>query len=421
MSVFQKILKAGEGKRVRQLAELVPPINDLSDEMAALTDAELRAKTDAFRQRLADGEDLDDLLLEAFAVVREGSTRVLGQRPYDVQLMGGMALHFGWIAEMKTGEGKTLVSTMPVYLNALAGQGVHVVTVNDYLATRDAGWMGELHRFLGLTVGRVGPDLQEFEDKRAAYAADITYGTNTEFGFDYLRDNMARRREHMVQRGHHYAIVDEVDSILIDEARTPLIISGPADDVTKLYYQFASIARALTRDVDYEVDEEKKTVVPTEAGIEKVERAAWRHEPVRRGRDQLRPPDGSGAARQGALPPRQGLPGRRRRGEDRRRVHRSHPRGSPLERRPAPGRRGEGARSHPRGEPHLGDGDPAELLPPLRKARGHDRHRRDRGRRVRQHLRPLGRPHPDQRAERPPRPAGPHLQDRDRKVRGDRR
>jgi preprotein translocase subunit SecA len=272
MSVFQKILKAGEGKRVRQLAELVGPINDLAEEMAALSDAQLRAKTDEFRARLADGETLDDLLIEAFAVVREAATRVLGQRPYDVQLMGAMALHFGWIAEMKTGEGKTLVSTLPVYLNALAGQGVHVVTVNDYLATRDSNWMGEVHRFLGLTVGRVGPDLQDFEDKRAAYDADVTYGTNTEFGFDYLRDNMARRREHMVQRGHHYAIVDEVDSILIDEARTPLIISGPASDVTKLYYQFASIARSLTRDVDYEVDEEKKTVVPTESGIEKVER-----------------------------------------------------------------------------------------------------------------------------------------------------
>jgi preprotein translocase subunit SecA len=272
MSVFQKILKAGEGKRVRQLAELVGPINDLAEETAALSDAQLRAKTDEFRARLEEGETLDDLLIEAFAVVREAATRVLGQRPYDVQLMGAMALHFGWIAEMKTGEGKTLVSTLPVYLNALAGNGVHVVTVNDYLATRDANWMGELHRFLGLTVGRVGPDLQDFEEKRAAYGADVTYGTNTEFGFDYLRDNMARRSEHMVQRGHHYAIVDEVDSILIDEARTPLIISGPASDVTKLYYQFASIARSLTRDADYEVDEEKKTVVPTEAGIEKVER-----------------------------------------------------------------------------------------------------------------------------------------------------
>jgi preprotein translocase subunit SecA len=272
MSLFQKVLKAGEGKRVRQLAELVAPINALAEEMAALSDEEIRAKSDEFRGRIANGETLDDLLFEAFAVVREGATRVLGQRHYDEQLMGGMALHFGWIAEMKTGEGKTLVSTLPVYLNALAGDGVHVVTVNDYLATRDANWMGRLHEFLGISVGRVGPDLPDFEQKREAYLSDVTYGTNTEFGFDYLRDNMARRKEHMVQRGHHFAIVDEVDSILIDEARTPLIISGPAADVTKLYYQFASIVRSLTRDVDYEVDEEKKTVVPTEAGIEKVEK-----------------------------------------------------------------------------------------------------------------------------------------------------
>src|SRR5665213_1696487 len=272
MSVFTKVLKAGEGKKVRRLVELVEPISALEPEMQALSDAELAHKTVEFRERLDQGETLDDLLIEAYAVVREGAWRVLGQRHFDVQLMGGMALHFGWIAEMKTGEGKTLVSTLPVYLNALAGNGVHVVTVNDYLATRDANWMGELHRFLGLTVGRVGPDLQEFDEKREAYAADVTYGTNTEFGFDYLRDNMARRAEHMVQRGHHFAIIDEVDSILIDEARTPLIISGPASDITKLYYQFASIARSLTRDTDYEVDEEKKTVVPTEAGIEKVER-----------------------------------------------------------------------------------------------------------------------------------------------------
>jgi len=272
MSVFSKILKAGEGKRAKQLAELVGPINELAGEMAGLTDAELRAKTEVFKERLAEGETLDDILIEAYAVVREAASRVLGQRHYDVQLMGGMALHFGWIAEMKTGEGKTLVSTLPVYLNALAGKGVHVVTVNDYLATRDANWMGQLHRWLGLTVGRVGPDLPDFDQKREAYHCDITYGTNTEFGFDYLRDNMARRREHMVQRGHPFAIVDEVDSILIDEARTPLIISGPAADVTKLYYQFASIARTLIRDEDYEVDEEKKTVIPTEAGIEKVER-----------------------------------------------------------------------------------------------------------------------------------------------------
>src|ERR1700691_1911398 len=273
MSVFTKVLKAGEGKKVRRLAELVPPISDLEPEMQDLSDAELAHKTVEFRERLDQGETLDDLLIEAYAVVREGAWRVLGQRHFDVQLMGGMALHFGWIAEMKTGEGKTLVSTLPVYLNALAGQGVHVVTVNDYLAARDAEWMGRLHRWLGLTVGRVGPDIDDFATKRAAYAADLTYGTNTEFGFDYLRDNMARSREHMVQRGHPYAMVDEVDSILIDEARTPLIISGPADEAAKLYYQFAGLARTLSRDADYEVDEEKKIVVPTELGIEKVERA----------------------------------------------------------------------------------------------------------------------------------------------------
>jgi len=273
MSVFTKVLKAGEGKKVRRLLELVEPISTLEPEMQALSDAELAHKTVEFRERLDQGETLDDLLIESYAVVREAAWRVLGQRHFDVQLMGGMALHFGWIAEMKTGEGKTLVSTLPVYLNALEERGVHVVTVNDYLATRDSEWMGRLHRWLGLTVGRIGADIDDPVLKRAAYAADVTYGTNNEFGFDYLRDNMARSREHMAQRGHVFAIVDEVDSILIDEARTPLIISGPADEAAQLYYQFASIARTLSRDVDYEVDEEKKTVVPLEPGIEKVEKA----------------------------------------------------------------------------------------------------------------------------------------------------
>jgi preprotein translocase subunit SecA len=273
MSVFTRVLRAGEGKKVRRLAEIVPMINELEPEMEALSDDDLRHKTVEFKARLEQGEDLDDLLVEAYAVVREGAWRVLGQRHFDVQLMGGMALHFGWIAEMKTGEGKTLVSTLPTYLNALAGEGVHMVTVNDYLATRDAEWMGRLHRWLGLTVGRIGPDITDDIVKKAAYAADITYGTNTEFGFDYLRDNMKRSRDVMAQRGHHFAIVDEVDSILIDEAKTPLIISGPSDEAAKLYYQFAGIARMLDRDVDYEVDEEKRQVVPLEAGIEKVEKA----------------------------------------------------------------------------------------------------------------------------------------------------
>jgi preprotein translocase subunit SecA len=273
MSVFTKVLRAGEGKKVRRLHELVAPINSLEPEMQALSDDELRHMTVEFRERLDQGETLDDLAIEAFAVVREAAWRVLGQRHFDVQLMGGMALHFGWIAEMKTGEGKTLVSTLPSYLNALDGRGVHLVTVNEYLATRDAEWMGRVHRWLGLTVGRIGADIDDDFIKRAAYAADITYGTNNEFGFDYLRDNMKNSREVMAQRGHAFAIVDEVDSILIDEARTPLIISGPADEAAQLYYQFASIARTLTRDVDYEVDEEKKTVIPLESGIEKVEKA----------------------------------------------------------------------------------------------------------------------------------------------------
>jgi len=272
MSVLSRVLRAGEGKKIRRLAELVPLINELEPEMEALSDEELAHQTVRFKERLANGESLDDLLVEAFATVREAAVRVLGQRHYDVQLMGGMALHFGWIAEMKTGEGKTLVSTLPVYLNALTGRGVHVVTVNDYLARRDAEWMGKVHRFLGLTVGRVSPEISDPAAKRAAYACDVTYGTNTEFGFDYLRDNMARSRDAMVQRGHVYAIVDEVDSILIDEARTPLIISGPAAESARLYYQFAGIARTLVRDEDYEVDEEKRVVVPTEAGIAKVER-----------------------------------------------------------------------------------------------------------------------------------------------------
>ncbi len=273
MSVFSKILRAGEGKKVRALQALVPDINELEAETQALSDEALAHRTVAFRERLDRGDDINDLLVEAFATVREAARRTIGQRHFDVQLMGGAALHFGWIAEMKTGEGKTLVSTLPVYLNALAGQGVHVVTVNDYLARRDAEWMGQIHRFLGITVARVSPDIDDWQAKKDAYLCDVTYGTNTEFGFDYLRDNMARSLEHMVQRGHGYAIVDEVDSILIDEARTPLIISGPSSESARLYYQFAGVARSLTRETDYEVDEEKRTVAPTEAGIEKVERA----------------------------------------------------------------------------------------------------------------------------------------------------
>src|SRR4051794_29653289 len=272
MSVFTKILRAGEGKKVRAIQSFVPDIDALESEYEALSDEALRHKTVEFRERLDRGEDLNDMLIEAFAVVREGAKRVIGQRHFPVQLMGGAALHFGWIAEMKTGEGKTLVSTLPVYLNGLSGKGVHVVTVNDYLASFHAEWMGRIYKFLGLTVGLVVPEIDDWDAKKAAYNADITYGTNTEFGFDYLRDNMAAQRDHMVQRGHSYAIVDEVDSILIDEARTPLIISGPSAESAKLYYQFAGIVRGLTRETDYEVDEEKRTVAPTEDGVEAVEK-----------------------------------------------------------------------------------------------------------------------------------------------------
>ena len=255
------------------LADLVAAVNQLEPAMEALSDEELQAKTAEFKERIAQGEMLDDLLIESFAVVREAAWRVLGQRHFDVQIMGGMALHFGWIAEMKTGEGKTLVSTLPVYLNALNGRGVHVVTANDYLATRDSEIMGRLHRWLGLSVGRVGPDITDPELKRAAYGCDITYGTNTEMGFDYLRDNMAIERSRMVQRGHAYAIIDEVDSILIDESRTPLIITGASNQEATLYYQFATLSRILIKDEDYEVDEAKKIAYPLESGIAKVEQA----------------------------------------------------------------------------------------------------------------------------------------------------
>lgn len=221
----------------------MPLINDLEAETQDLSDEELQAKTPEFRQRLDNGEDLDDLLIEAFAVVREASRRVIGQRHYDVQLMGGAALHFGWVAEMKTGEGKTLVSTLPVYLNGLTSQGVHVVTVNEYLARRDSDWMGSIHKWLGLTVGLITPGERDPAHKQAEYACDITYSTNNELGFDYLRDNMVLGQSQKVQRGHTFCIVDEVDSILVDEARTPLIISGRLADAAQTYYKFASIVR----------------------------------------------------------------------------------------------------------------------------------------------------------------------------------
>ena len=271
MGVFDRILRTGEGKMLRSLQAMVPDIAAQESSLQQLSDEALQYRTVEFRQRIGRGAGLDDLLIEAFAVTREASLRVIGQRHYDVQLMGGAALHFGWVAEMRTGEGKTLVSTLPVYLNALGGKGVHVITVNDYLARRDAEWMGQIYSWMGLSVGLVVPGNSDPAFKREQYAADLTHGTNNEFGFDYLRDNMAMSAQEKVQRGHCFAIVDEIDSILVDEARTPLIISGRVADAAALYQRFAAIARQLRAEIDYEFEEEKRTVAPTEEGIRKVE------------------------------------------------------------------------------------------------------------------------------------------------------
>jgi len=270
VAILDKILRAGEGRALKQLEKIADLVNSHEATYVAMSDEQLRAMTDTFKARLAAGEDLDDLLPEAFALVREASKRTLGQRHYDVQIMGGAALHRGNIAEMRTGEGKTLVATLPSYLNALTGLGVHIVTTNDYLAERDSEWMGRIHRFLGLKVGVILASMSPAE-RREQYNCDITYGTNNEFGFDYLRDNMAWNLADCVQREHNFAIVDEVDSILIDEARTPLIISGPADKATKWYQEFANIASRLTRGEHYEVDEKKRNTGILDAGVSKVE------------------------------------------------------------------------------------------------------------------------------------------------------
>jgi preprotein translocase subunit SecA len=271
-NLLTKILRMGEGRKVKVLQQRVEAVSALEPEMEKLSDADLRQKTDEFRERLAGGETLGDLLPEAFAVVREVSRRTLGLRPFDEQIMGGIVLHEGKIAEMKTGEGKTLAATMPVYLNALEGKGVHVVTVNDYLARRDAAWMGEIYTFLDLEVGLIQESMN-FDERKIAYHSDITYGTNAQFGFDYLRDNIATSTDQLVQRELNFAIVDEVDSILVDEARTPLIISGMPESAADVYYRFAAIVPRLKDGEDYEVDEKKQQVAPTESGVEKVEKA----------------------------------------------------------------------------------------------------------------------------------------------------
>src|SRR5881392_182765 len=268
-ALARKFFGSANDRRVKGYQSRVDAINALEPEVAALSDEALKARTDEFRKDLAEGKTLDDILVPAFATVREAAKRTLGQRHFDVQLIGGIILHEGKISEMKTGEGKTLVATLAVYLNALAAKGVHVVTVNDYLAKRDAEWMGQIYNFLGLTVGVIVHGLDDPE-RKAAYACDVTYGTNNELGFDYLRDNMKYRLEDMVQRGHVYAIVDEVDSILIDEARTPLIISGPLDDRSDFYNTIDAFIPGLDK-VDFEVDEKQRTVNLTEVGMEKVE------------------------------------------------------------------------------------------------------------------------------------------------------
>src|SRR3954452_6885035 len=279
VAVLDRILRAGEGRILRRLSDVAHQVNSIEDDFVAMSDADLRAQTEGFRQRFADGEDLDDLMAEAFATVREAAKRTLGQRNLGVQVMGGGALHAGNIHEMRTVEGMPLTGLLPAYLNAISGKGVHVVTVNDYLAKRDAEWMGRVHRFLGLNVGVILGDLPPVE-RRAAYGCDITYGTNNEFGFDYLRDNMAWSAEELVQRGHFFAIVDEVDSILIDEARTPLIISGPSDLNQKWYVEFARLAQRLRRspddkgreqEGDYVCGEGKRTISVNETAIEQVE------------------------------------------------------------------------------------------------------------------------------------------------------
>ncbi|MBR2499478.1 MAG: DEAD/DEAH box helicase, partial [Clostridia bacterium] len=285
--LFEKLLGSYSDRELKRITPIADKVIALEESFKALSDDELKAKTKEFKERLSKGETLDDILPEAFAAVREASSRVLGMRHFYVQILGGIVLHQGRIAEMKTGEGKTLVSTLPAYLNALSGKGVHIVTVNDYLARRDSEWMGKVFKFMGLTVGLVVHDV-EHDDKKAAYEADITYGTNNEFGFDYLRDNMVIYKNQMVQRGHNFAIVDEVDSILVDEARTPLIISGAGDKSTDLYTVVDRFAKQLTKLViketdkkslndeieeDYIVDEKANTATLTQHGIKKAERA----------------------------------------------------------------------------------------------------------------------------------------------------
>ena len=410
--VLTKVFGTSNERIIKRLTPLVTGITAFEAEVQKLTDEELRAKTFEFRARMAkriegltdaeeiskaEREALDELLPEAFAVVREAGWRTVHMRHFDVQLIGGMVLHQGKIAEMKTGEGKTLVATLSCYLNALAGHGVHVVTVNDYLAKRDAEWMGKIYDFLGLTVGVIVHDLDDNE-RRAAYAADITYGTNNEFGFDYLRDNMKFEIKDCVQRGHYYAIVDEVDSILIDEARTPLIISGPTDQTTDKYARVRKIIPQLVKGEeieegetkyltgDYIVDEKQRTIGVTDEGWVTIEKLLGIGNIADAENWDLKHYVETGDQGACALQARRGVRGEGRRGHHRGHLHRPPDAGPALERRAAPVHRGQGRREHPQGRPDAGHHHLPELLPPLQEAERHDRHGGDRSGRVREDL-----------------------------------
>ena len=449
MSILDRALRLGEARQFKSYAKRVDRINEWEPELELLDDDELRQHADELRERARGGEALDDLLPETFALVREVSRRTMAMRHFDVQMIGGMVLNDGAIAEMRTGEGKTLTATTAVVLNALAGKGVHLVTVNDYLARRDADWMRPIYEALGLSLG-VLQNMQPYEEKRAAYAADITYGTNSEFGFDYLRDNMATTLEEKVQHGgrydddgkpltsHNFAIVDEVDNILIDEARTPLIISGAPEQAADLYERFAKLAPNLEAGkkpegmdprIEARLRRRLRLRVRREAQ-ERLDHRARRREgrevprdrPPLQGRERpaRQPPDPVAEGRV-AVQARRRLRGDRRRGQDHRRVHRPHPRRPPLVGGPAPGGRGEGGRPRPRGEPDARDDHAPELLPHVRQARGHDGHGADRGDRVHEDLQAARRRDPDEPADGPRRPQRPDLQDQDGQVERGRR
>jgi len=431
MGLFTKVFGTYSQRELKSIYPIVDKITALEDEYRQLTDAELQAKTPEFKERLANGETLDDILPEAFAAVREAADRVLGMRPYPVQLVGGIVLHQGRIAEMKTGEGKTLVATLPAYLNALTGEGVHIVTVNDYLAKRDSEWMGKVHRFMGLTVGLIIHDMKK-EERQKAYQADITYGTNNEMGFDYLRDNMALYANEQVQRGHAFAIVDEVDSILIDEARTPLIISGMGEKSTQLYDMAEMFAARLKKfvvvesddkeeeatdiDADYVVDEKARSVTLTARGVKKAEEFFHL--------DNLSDPENSTIAHH----INQAI---KAHGIMKRDVDyvvkdgevvivdeftgRAHVR-PPVLRGSAPGHRGQGAPVRPAREQDACHHHVPKLLPPLPQAVRHDRYGADGGGGIRHHLRAGHHRDPHQPPHRPYRQRGQRVQDRERQV-----